>query len=109
MCFHACYKEVLGNHGQNVSASHATTSFLGKAVLDESRQGMEILDQDQLDAVAEPINDHWAEQMGDDARPFVEPIWHGSILPSLKANALAEKWTAEQFRERCIRALRADG
>jgi hypothetical protein len=64
------------------------------------------MDQDQLDAVAEPINDHWAEQMGDNARPFVEPIWHGSILPSLKANALSEKWTAEQFRERCIRALR---
>jgi hypothetical protein len=65
------------------------------------------MDEDQLDAVAEPINDHWAEQMGDDARPFVEPMWHGSILPSLKVNALAEKWTAEQFRERCIRALRA--
>ncbi|MGE8450324.1 MAG: hypothetical protein ACN6OP_06770 [Pseudomonadales bacterium] len=65
------------------------------------------MDKDQLDAVAEPINEHWAEQMGEDARPFVEPIWHGSILPSLKVNALAEKWTAEQFRERCIRALRA--
>jgi hypothetical protein len=65
------------------------------------------MDEGQLNAVAEPINDHWAEQMGDDVRPFVEPTWHGSILPSLKATALAEKWTAEQFRERCIRALRA--
>ncbi|MCX4152001.1 MULTISPECIES: hypothetical protein [Paraburkholderia] len=72
-----------------------------------SREDGESIDEEQLDSVAEPINEHWAEQMGEDARPYVEPIWHGSILPALKVNALAENWTAEQFRERCIRALRA--
>lgn len=65
------------------------------------------MNHDQLDAAADPINVHWAERMGDDARPFVEPIWHGSILPSLKVNALAENWTTEQFHERCTRALMA--
>jgi hypothetical protein len=65
------------------------------------------MNEDQIDAVADPINTHWAERMGDDARPFVEPIWHGSILPSLKVNALAEKWTAEHFRDRCIRSFMA--
>jgi hypothetical protein len=64
------------------------------------------MDEVQLDAVAEPITDHWTEQMSEEVRSFVEPIWNGSILPSLKANAIAEKWTTEQFRERCIRAVR---
>lgn len=65
------------------------------------------MDAVQLDAVAEPITDHWTKQMSEEIRSFVEPMWNGSILPSLKANAIAEKWTTEQFRERCIRAFRA--
>ncbi|MBF3882728.1 hypothetical protein ISG07_04890 [Burkholderia pseudomallei] len=64
------------------------------------------MDEVQLNAVAEPITDYWEKQTSEEVRPFVGPIWNGSILPSLKANAIAEKWTTEQFRERCIRAVR---
>jgi hypothetical protein len=65
------------------------------------------MDENQFDAIVEQIVSHWAEQVSEEVRSLVEPMWKGSILPSLKANAITGKWTPEQFRERCIRAFRA--
>ena len=64
------------------------------------------MDEFQLDTVAEPITDYWEKQAGEETSPFVKPVWNDSILPSLKANAIAEKWSLEQFRERCIYAAK---
>ncbi|WP_143326015.1 hypothetical protein, partial [Paraburkholderia ribeironis] len=63
------------------------------------------MDYGQLDEIAEPLSEHWARRMGENVHELVAPIWEGSILPSLKANALAGNWTGEEFRGRCVRAI----
>jgi len=64
------------------------------------------VDFNQLDEIAEPLTDHWAEKLGADVHELVSPVWEGSILPSLKAKARADGLTSEQFRDSCVHAIR---
>lgn len=63
------------------------------------------MDYDELEDISEKVSVHWQERMGEKVYPFVSPVLEGSIIPSLKARALAENWTGEQFHVASIRAI----
>ncbi len=64
------------------------------------------MDYDQLDEIERPLKEHWEQRMGDNVSELVSPVWENWILPSLKVRAREAECTAEEFRERWIRAMR---
>ncbi|MFM0699510.1 hypothetical protein [Paraburkholderia sediminicola] len=63
------------------------------------------MDYDDIEQITEPLDEHWAQRMGDSVYRLVSPVWEGSILPSLRAKALRSECTAEEFRDMWIRSM----
>jgi hypothetical protein len=63
------------------------------------------MDDNDLCQIDVSLKERWDEEV-ESVSELISPIWEGSILPSLKANALKDNCAQDEFRERWIRARR---